>query len=211
MSNTWFSSDLHLQHERVAEIRGYGTTLEHDAAIVDIWTSQVGWNDTVYILGDVTGIDRSIPYAMRLLNGLPGTKHLVAGNHDTCNPFRSSSIRAEADYTAFASVSAFRSIRLEGKRVLMSHFPYITGDGYDDRHSDDIRWPEARLRDEGLPLLHGHLHLPVKEHGHQLHCGIDAWDRFVSLGEIAQWVRTLSPSQISSAGPSELQQERQAA
>jgi calcineurin-like phosphoesterase family protein len=198
MSTTWLTSDSHLGHERVAEIRGFANVKDHDDAWVNTWLSQVAWNDQVYILGDFTGRDKDIPNALRILDSLPGTKHLVNGNHDPSHSSRTESIKWTRTYLEhFASVADLRVLKVEGRRVHLSHFPVVTGDGHDDR--GEVRWADYRLP-TGLshPVCHGHLHSEVKEHGNQMHCGIDSWGRFVSLGEVAQWVRGLNETGNSS-------------
>ena len=89
-------------------------------------------------------------------------------------------------FEVFESVQAFARIRIDGRPVLLSHFPYYGDHTALDRHS------QYRLKDQGLWLLHGHTHsreklgpfmLPVVTfngepfyQGRQLHVGVDAWD-----------------------------------
>lgn len=67
-------ADLHLDHAKVAEARGFATTQAHDDALVAAWNSVVRNRDVVYVLGDVFRVDR-VPE-------LHGTKKLALGNHD---------------------------------------------------------------------------------------------------------------------------------
>ena len=80
----FYTSDLHIGHGRVADIRGFTSTRDHDAAIREAWCAEVTARDTVYILGDVAV--SGFPYALGFLKALPGRKHLVAGNHDPVHP-----------------------------------------------------------------------------------------------------------------------------
>lgn len=41
MPATWFIGDLHMGHEKVAALRGFNTTDEHDTAIRRQWDRQV--------------------------------------------------------------------------------------------------------------------------------------------------------------------------
>lgn len=43
----FYWSDLHLGHNKVAELRGFSTTEDHDAAIIDAWADTVTTRDTV--------------------------------------------------------------------------------------------------------------------------------------------------------------------
>jgi calcineurin-like phosphoesterase family protein len=76
----------------------------------------------------------------------------------------------------FADIRAAESVEIDGTDVLMSHFPY---DG--DSHGED-RYSQDRLKDIGMPLIHGHTHSsgsPVslsKRGSLQIHVGQDAWD-----------------------------------
>ena len=135
------------------------------------------------MLGDLTASNRALPYALEWVKARPGHKHLVLGNHDPAHPMHSDSHKWELMYyEAFDSVAAARTlskITLPGgtvERVLMSHFPYH-GDRteYMDRHT------QFRLRDEGMPLLHGHIHTRNRvthtdDGTPQIHVGQDAWD-----------------------------------
>lgn len=190
----YWTSDLHISHPRVAEIRGFDSVDEHDDWIASLF-DQTGPGDQIYVLGDVIGRDRDWDRALNLLWGLPGGSqvHLVAGNHDPCHPCRPQSIHWGAQYlTAFDSVAPYRVRRLEGRRLHMSHFPYNIPDGHADRNPDDVRWPEWRLQDLGHPLVHGHLHTEVKEHGNQFHVGVDAHQALVPESTIAAWLRSLN-------------------
>lgn len=185
----WFTSDLHLGHEKVATtFRGFGSVEEHDAEIAGRWRDLVHPEDRVYVLGDVTGSasrTRLIP-ALSLLATLPGEKHLVAGNHDGVHPMSRPKPAAFTDYAlAFASVQSAGRFKGFGVDVLLSHFPYT-------RDRDETRYPQWRLPNLGGWLLHGHTHgtervtlgkvpgvwetLHGQHREHEIHVGVDAWD-----------------------------------
>jgi len=184
MSNTWFTSDLHLAHRMVAALRGYDDLDDYHAHLVDTWNAHVRPSDTVWNLGDVTlGPVEQVAEVLRSLNG---TQHLVAGNHDRCSPmFRQAHSQQRRWLEHFASVHAFARRRMHKTDVLLSHFPY-RGEGsrdIPDRHT------QYRLPNEGLPLVHGHTHDPEQRLTHDrgtpmLHVGWDAWQRPVSLHEV---------------------------
>src|SRR4051812_40938746 len=49
-----YTSDLHIGHQKVAGIRGFATTEEHDLAMAELWRAQVQPDDQVWILGDLS-------------------------------------------------------------------------------------------------------------------------------------------------------------
>ena len=190
MSEVWYTSDLHIGHSRVSEIRGFETTAEHDAAISAAWWKHVRPGDTVYVLGDVAVSGFS--YALGFLIGLPGTKHLIAGNHDPVHPMHRAAYtkRFREWLDAFESIQPFQRRRLAGVEFAMSHFPYEAwGDG---EGREGSRYNQWRLPDLGMPLLHGHTHGPERGHGNMLHIGWDAWKRPVRQSEIIEWLEARS-------------------
>jgi calcineurin-like phosphoesterase family protein len=200
MTAVWFTSDTHFTHKMVAGLRGFATSAEHDEAIVVKWNQVVRPEDTVWLLGDV-GLGKAaliLPWADRL----NGTIHLVTGNHDACWPAHRDAFKHQRQWLDhFASVQQYARLKLNGRYVLLSHFPYQgdSGEHAGDRHS------QYRLRDEGMWLLHGHTHgterltlssLPVVTFGgepewcsQQVHVGLDAWDLApVSANTVAELI-----------------------
>jgi calcineurin-like phosphoesterase family protein len=179
MSVTWFTSDLHFRHNKVAELRGFthpgdGTkawpdSLAHDEEVIKRWNARVRPIDHVWVLGDVAM--GSMTETFQLVDRLHGVKHLVTGNHDAPWPGHRDSRKIQKRWLEhFESVQAFAKIRLAGEEVLLSHFPY------DGDHTDNDRATQFRLRDEGKWLLHGHLHVNSRVTGpRSIHVGLDAW------------------------------------
>lgn len=190
MSRIWFTSDLHIGHRIAARDRGFGDDVaDHDAWIADLWRSAVRKNDTVYVLGDIA-VSR-FSHVLPWIAALPGQKHLVAGNHDPIHPMHGNEYarwsRLFGD--TFASFQPFRRLRIGGREVALSHFPYEEhGDGYDRPGSRHNQW---RLPDMGMALLHGHTHGQERAHGHSLHVGIDAWRALVPHAHVEDWARGL--------------------
>jgi len=184
--NTWFTSDLHLRHEFVAKTRGFDTTFNHDLEIMRNWKRSIRPGDTVWVLGDLCMSKTHVDYALSILKDLPGAKHLVAGNHDPVSPIHVGAHKHLATYlNVFESVQAYAKIKVEGQKVLLSHYPY------DDDHTDQARYTQFRLPDEGNWLIHGHTHKKDQfVHGKQIHVGLDAHGLVpVQLGEIAGIIR----------------------
>lgn len=180
MSRAFFTADLHLGHSFVANLRGYATTDEHDAAIAERWDATVGKRDTVWLLGDVTlaPLGRYADW----LAARPGVLRLVYGNHDRAHPLHRKPDWRGLDVFTWHGLHA--QARLGTSDVLLSHLPY-DGDSRDrERHE---QW---RLRDLGTPLIHGHTHSvsrrSLSQAGTaQLHVGWDAWHRPVHADELA--------------------------
>ncbi len=172
----WFTSDLHLGHRKVAEIRGFNNTMDHDLAVVARWNDNVRPDDTVWVLGDIAV--SSPRYALDVIHSLHGQKHLIWGNHDAGHPMhRDAHKNAAAYFEVFASVASSARRRIDGTEVLLSHFPYT-------RDRDETRHAQWRLPDLGAWLIHGHTHGPerltITEHAdltvtREIHVGLDAW------------------------------------
>lgn len=169
MSEIYYHSDWHLGHEFVARDRGYETAAEHDGFLLDAVNATVTKRDHLWILGDLT--IGSLTRALAQVKQVNGTKHLVLGNHDAAHPrHRKSSAQMKRYYEAFDSVHLHEMHRIDGRDVLLSHFPYEGDHKPEDR---DTQW---RLRDEGLWLLHGHVHKEWPVRGRQINVGAD-WNR----------------------------------
>jgi calcineurin-like phosphoesterase family protein len=170
MSRTWFTADLHIGHRLVADLRGFNDITDHDEALADTWNTVIHRDDVVWVLGDVAMSNPT--RALELLASLPGRKRLIAGNHDGCHPMHSRAYRATLKYQeAFEFIAASASVKINGVRTLLSHFPYAGGG---DR-GDVERYTQWRLPDEGMPLLHGHTHSAERGDGRIVHVGLDAW------------------------------------
>jgi calcineurin-like phosphoesterase family protein len=168
-------ADPHFGHRMVAGLRGFTDVRDHDEAIVTAWAGQVRAGDQVWVLGDLAVSNPG--YALGLLAGLPGEKHLVAGNHDGCHPMHRDAHRRVGSY-----LGVFARRRVAGVDVLLSHFPYVAD------HSEVVRFSQYRLRDEGRWLVHGHTHSTVRRVGREVHVGWDAWGRLVSWDEVVSMV-----------------------
>lgn len=184
---TFYTSDLHLFHDRVAAIRGFEHRGQHDLALVERWKATVQPQDAVYVLGDVTGSSstRAVEYALAVVGQhLPGRKHLIAGNHDPVHPMhrRSFARWMPAYLEVFDTVAPFLRRKIGGHEVLLSHFPYAAyGEGPHRGGAEASRHDQYRLPDMGIPIIHGHTHQPERswreeDGSYGVHVGLDAWD-----------------------------------
>lgn len=181
----YVTTDPHLCHDRVAEIRGFKDSAEHNAAWMDS-CSALRKNDQLWILGDLTG-GGHLAEALNLVGRLPCELHLVLGNHCPAHPMHRDSHRKLGLYfPTFTSVQLHARKAIDGRRVLMSHYPY-QGDRGEDRHT---QW---RLPDLGVPIIHGHTHqelvLTHTARGTtQIHAGWDTWHEPVPTETLAYYL-----------------------
>lgn len=190
----WFTSDLHLGHRLVSEERGFSDPESHDASIAEAWDSAVHDRDLVWILGDLSsGSSSGTRAALSWLAERPGRKGSILGNHDPLHPMNRDAHRWLHPYVeVFERVAQSATISLEGRRYLLSHFPYTGDHSPEDRH---VQW---RLRDEGMWLLHGHTHsASVTSQERQIHVGWDAHRELVDARHVHQLRTTLEGSQSS--------------
>lgn len=178
MSNRWFISDTHFGHANIIKYcdRPFKDFEQMDEALIENWNNVVGEEDVIYHMGDV---------AMGkwerwegIFNRLNGYKILVVGNHDRI--FKGAGTKVQEKFAGyyhdwFDEVEDGHYVTLaNGVRVNLSHFPY------DGDHTDEDRYDEHRLFDDGeTPLIHGHTHYKdvisfSKKGTIQIHVGVDA-------------------------------------
>jgi calcineurin-like phosphoesterase family protein len=131
--------------------------LEMNEGLIEFHNSVVKPDDMVYHLGDFSLSKRGPEQILPRLNGKE--HHLITGNHDWCHPTHSKNPEKRKKMLELYLNAGFKSINLEGHmdigghQCLLSHFPYLEEDLQFDK-----RYPDYRPKDEGLTLLHGHIH-----------------------------------------------------
>jgi calcineurin-like phosphoesterase family protein len=145
----YFTSDTHFGDPRVLRIdrRPFATVGEHDRALIGNWNARIGADDEVWHLGDFASGDAE--RVAGLLAELNGRKHLIIGNND-----------GEATIAAagWASVQHYAELQLEGKRVVLCHYPFRT-------------WNQMG---KGALDFHGHSHGRLTPVPRQYDVGVDA-------------------------------------
>lgn len=170
----YFTADLHLQHPKLAGLRGFDSVPEHDAAVVAALAALDPERDELWVLGDIcSGGVASMESALRQLSGLSVPLHLVAGNHDPVHPLHRGAQRHFAAYAeVFRSVQPYARTKVGREPVLLSHFPYA---GTPDRLGRDD-FAQYQLPDCGLWLVHGHTHAVQPRSGERSLCvSLEAW------------------------------------
>ncbi|MEE9964728.1 MAG: metallophosphoesterase family protein [Propionicimonas sp.] len=176
MGEIRFVGDPHLGHRLVADLRGFASVDAHDHHILSAMAA-VATPETIWWH---TGDEAFDGWQGRItaFSAIPGTHHLVLGNHDRAFPSNSNAHLQLAGYQeVFASVQLSARISYAGIKVLISHFPY---DG-DTEGREEERFEQWRLRDLGRTLIHGHTHSSQRiSHSArgtlQIHAGLDAWN-----------------------------------
>lgn len=170
MGTLWVSSDTHCGHKtRMPDFRGFDSIEEHDDVIQQRWNKKVKKNDTVIHFGDV-GCGCKDTYTLDWVRRLNGEIHLIAGNHDSVWPGHRDAHKHQRKWLeVFASVQAYGRRRIARQNILMAHLPYV-GD-----HTPEVRYPEFRLPNTGMLLLHGHVHDKWLTNGNQINVGLDVW------------------------------------
>ena len=180
---TWFTSDLHFGHEKIAQYTGrpYDSVPEMNDDIVVRWNSHTKPEDTVYVLGDVCmgKLDESLLY----ISQLNGRKILVPGNHDRMFDAKGAKHeRAIQRYldAGFDEIVSYHSplfIAISSPEIALvvqaHHLPYNGDSGENDDRYEAFR-PTPHPESAGR-LLHGHTHGRWRKKGDMIDVGVDAW------------------------------------
>jgi len=163
----WFTADTHFGHAgaRALYRRPFASVAEMDRGMVERWNATVGPEDEVWHLGDFA-LGMPGEALARLLDALPGRKHLILGNNDP---------PVTAELPGWASVGHYMEMSVEGVGLVLCHYAFRSW----NRMGKD--WWN----------LHGHSHGRLKPLPRQADVGVDAWEfRPVSVAEITAKRRT---------------------
>ncbi|PBC38519.1 metallophosphatase [Rhodococcus sp. ACS1] len=176
--------------------RGYDEIDQHDEDIFNAIVERVAPGDELWVLGDISrGNSAGTKHALNMLMELkwfskmhmksPIQLHLIPGNHERCHPKNHDSHKHQKlALTVFDSVQPFARHKIDGQDVMLSHFPYTR-----DRH--ETRYKQYRLFDEGLPLIHGHLHTEDRLVDREIQVSWEAWHRPVEQSEISSLIQEM--------------------
>lgn len=183
MSEIWFTADTHFNHRNIIKYceRPYADVEEMNDALVNNFNEMIKPGDVLYHLGDVA----MGPKGAGPISHINGVKHLISGNHESYWPQNKPSQMLRYLDLGFQTISSFLTMKIEGRIVHLSHFPYME----DERH--EHKYANYHPDDDGELLVHGHVHTLWKERERQLNVGVDVWDmKPVHIDEIAAWVTT---------------------
>lgn len=118
----WFTSDLHLGHDRafIYGPRGFKTIQDMNEAIETRWNNTVKPGDEVYILGDLMLGDNS--QGLEILDRLEGNLHIIRGNHDS-----DTRIELYKTLPSVVEICDAKFLKIEGYHFYLTHFPCLTG------------------------------------------------------------------------------------
>ena len=172
----FFTSDTHFGDAPRLRVdkRPFASISEMDDAIVARWNETVAADDEVWHLGDFA-FGPPADRIAELLAALPGRKHLIIGNNDGS---------ATVEQPGWASVGHYAEMTVEGKRLVLCHYPFRT-------------WNRMG---QGVIDLHGHSHGRLTPAPRQYDVGVDVWEfRPVTLATILGRRRRSVPNRGAAA------------
>lgn len=187
----FYTSDLHLWHERIIELcnRPFSGVEEMNDKIIENWNYEVGYDDTVYILGDLAL--GTIRESLLIVPKLNGHKLLVPGNHDRVwsgYPHKAQKAEEMLNLYKDAGLTILPEQVSLTNNWKLCHFP-TSGDNY-----TDDRYPEYRPTLEPDEwLIHGHVHNLWTVKGRQINVGVDVWDFTPVRQEVLEKIIALGP------------------
>ncbi len=180
MSRIWMSSDFHFGHANIIRFckRPYKDVIEMNEALVNNFNELVTKEDAVYLLGDLAmSFQNTAKYIPRLnFKEL----HCIYGNHDDVSHLHKHGKKDQRFWKqkyldlGFTSVQDKLTIQIEGKDVLLHHFPYRASENGDHNGGYTVRYLDERQEDKGLTILHGHTHGRWVKKGNCVDVGVDA-------------------------------------
>jgi calcineurin-like phosphoesterase family protein len=154
----FLTSDQHFGHLNIIKYcnRPFKSVEEMNEAIITAHNKVVKPRDIVYHLGDFS---MSFKDVEPVLSRLSGTKILIMGNHDSCSPlFRHRGRVTITDYVNAGFRDVYNELLIDdvdtGIKLRLHHLPYEA----DIPGNTDRRYLSSRPRDDGVILLHGHVH-----------------------------------------------------
>lgn len=157
----YFTSDWHIGHQNIIEYckRPFPTADKMKHFILSNYNKTVTQEDTVYFLGDLAIVGPAQKnFIYTFIHSLPGTKHLILGNHDKLDAFDYEEVGFKTVHTAL-DIGDYILVH-DPAKVIVDHTK---------------RW------------LCGHVHTLFKKNrnGNVLNVGVDQWGFFpVSMEEV---------------------------
>jgi len=154
MSNTLFTSDLHINHDNLIMLRGFSCVDEYHNLLVKNWNNKVGKSDLVYILGDVIWKSKNND-SYNILRNLNGRKRIIKGNHDRRHDLKH--MKANGIIEHFSDCEG---VTIDDRYVWLSHYPHRS-------------WNRSY---HGSLHLYGHVHNTMQDYGLSTDVGVDKWN-----------------------------------
>ena len=117
MSQIFYISDLHFGHKNCLAFdnRPFKDIEIHDSEIINRWNNAVGFDDEVWILGDISWYNPS--KTVEIFNQLNGIKHLCIGNHDR------KLLKSKCVRDLFAEIVDYKEITVNNQNLVLCHYP----------------------------------------------------------------------------------------
>jgi calcineurin-like phosphoesterase family protein len=186
MAGIWFTSDCHFGHQNVIQYSGrpFRSAEEMDNELIRLWNRSVRSEDTVYHIGDFTM--GSEEYAMSIIEQLNGHIYFIRTLHDDWMPKNN----AFPD-SRLHEIHPNYIVMVDGARTQGGHHQMIVLNHYAMR-----AWERSHY---GTWHLFGHSHGRLPPYGLSFDVGVDCWGYMpVSMGEVVNTMRTLSPTKFYS-------------
>lgn len=114
----YYIADLHFGHENVLAFdnRPFKDIEEHDKELINRWNHVVGYDDDVYVLGDISWYNAT--KTIEIFEQLNGIKHLIIGNHDG-RLLKNRELR-----NLFVEITHYKKIQSDhDSAIILSHYP----------------------------------------------------------------------------------------
>jgi len=141
----YFTSDTHFGHNNIIKHcnRPFDNVHIMDQVIFDNINQVVGYDDTLYIVGDFCFRGKKpLDYRLRINCR---EVHLILGNHDKRTDFYPN--ESTVDMNGFSSIQEVKEIIYCNQRIYLSHYPHRS-------------WPASH---KGSWMLYGHVHSRLNE------------------------------------------------
>ena len=149
----FITSDLHFDHNMIAQWRGFSSTEEMNELIISNWNSKISKKDDVYILGDFT-LNAQLKKVEGFIDRLNYSQlYFIMGNHDNDKTRKSN---------RFIWVKDYHELKQNNQLIVLSHYPFGT-------------WRSVHY---GSVNFHGHCHGSYPSSNKQLDIGIDTNNLF---------------------------------
>lgn len=147
--NIWFTSDLHMSHDKefLWGPRGFKNQHEMNEAIVERWNNVIEPDDIVYNLGDIALSDTDD--AIEYLKKLNGTQWWIRGNHDTQKKIETICKACPRISLISNPEASWATMIIYEKKYhfLLTHYPTLTANFDTGKHFS-----------QNVINLHGHIH-----------------------------------------------------
>lgn len=158
----YLTSDLHLGHSNIIKHcnRPFENIEKMNEELIKNINNMVKQNDELFILGDFYYGDRHIQSIFEFAQKIKCKRiHLIRGNHETD---LDELLEYNEKYKIFESISSYREINYEKRKIILCHFPFM-----------DHSWNKAQ---HGSIDLHGHIHSSSRYNLEQKEKGILRYD-----------------------------------